>query len=149
MTNDWYEKTHKTQQFNLRLSKNDKDKITELSKKFNLSKSDFIRYAIHSLDKRETIEVDVSPLRTMAYELRKQGTNLNQMMYYLNSHSRTCTKDDLESIRNTLKHQEQTLDQVESVYNVYTKKEQLNEAILLNKHLDIKDAYTKSDTLDV
>lgn len=60
--------------------------LHEKAKRYGMSVGKYIREkAIHS-DGRPAPTIDVSPLKSIEHELKKQGTNLNQLMYFLNSY---------------------------------------------------------------
>lgn len=134
----------KNQRIEIRLSKSDKKLIERMAKKMKISNSELIRYAINSVNQRESFEVDVSPLRATAYEMRKQGTNLNQLLYYFNSHSRECTREMIEDVRFTLAKHRKLCEQIDKVYMDFKAANDKHEVILHNNDIDISDAYKDS-----
>ena len=106
----------KNQRLFMRVTQEEKDEIEQFAKARHLTTSSYLRYLIYN-DKKDDITIDVAPLQQTVHELRKQGTNLNQLMYFLNAHSSTCTQADLDNIRDTLRQESKVLE--ETVRTVY------------------------------
>lgn len=61
-------------------------KLKKRAKNNGMSVGKYLREtAIHASGKPVPV-IDVAPLRSIDHELKKQGTNLNQLMYFLNSY---------------------------------------------------------------
>lgn len=56
------------------------------AKRYGMSVGKYIREkSIHS-DGKPAPTIDIGPLKSIEHELKKQGTNLNQLMYFLNAY---------------------------------------------------------------
>lgn len=61
-------------------------RLHKKAERYGMSVGKYIRdKAIYS-DGRPAPTIDVSSLKSIEHELKKQGTNLNQLMYFLNSY---------------------------------------------------------------
>ena len=131
----------KTQRIEIRLSQHDKEKIERMAKKLKITKSDFLRHAINSCARRETVEIDVSPLKVCTYEMRKQGTNLNQLLYFLNSHSRECTPEMIEQVRATMRKQANVCEALLCALDEVNRKSTSAGVVLVNEEVDMQKSY--------
>ena len=103
----------RTQRLYLRVSQEEKAKMEKAAAKNGQTVSAYLRYLVYADERKKKVVIDVAPLKQMIHELLKQGTNLNQMMYFLNSHSNECSKSDIESVRKTIERETATLKMAE------------------------------------
>ncbi len=80
----------KDKYFNIRLSSAERQKLQRSAKRAGLSMSDYVRSIINIDDGRGTIQlvqinVDEKRLEDLLHELKKTGTNLNQIAHKLNA----------------------------------------------------------------
>ena len=123
----------------IRVNDNEKEIIESEAEKKNMTVSAYIRFLVFSAREKKHIEIDMLPLRTATYELRKQGNNLNQLMYFLNSHSSNCTKNDIENVRYTLQKEGKALEKLmEALMRVNTMSKQ-HKISLINDDVDLTE----------
>lgn len=60
--------------------------LRKKAKLHGMSVGKFIREMLIYASSKPAPTIDVSPLKAIEHELLKQGTNLNQLMYFLNSY---------------------------------------------------------------
>lgn len=70
----------------VRLSKEEKAVIANRARKLDLSMSEYVRRCALRNDSRPVVEVDASMLRQIHANLKRAGSNLNQISRWLNSH---------------------------------------------------------------
>lgn len=79
------ERRYRSHQVNFRVTEDEYKALCEKAKRHGMSVAKYIReMLIHASDK-PTPTIDVTPLLSIDHELKKQGTNLNQLMYFLNA----------------------------------------------------------------
>lgn len=71
-----------------RISTKDYEKFLERVKKSGLSKSEFLRQCA-----TQTKIYDTDPLRKLYFELKKEGSNLNQLVRQLNQFDKVSKKE--------------------------------------------------------
>ena len=78
--------TRRTERFELRLTPDEKSRLRRKAKRQGMSVADYLRTMALDFENGVIVTIDISPLESAAHELLKQGTNLNQLMYFLNSY---------------------------------------------------------------
>lgn len=78
--------TRRTERFELRLTPEEKSRLRRKAKRHGMSVADYLRTMALNFENGVIVTIDVSSLESVAHELLKQGTNLNQLMYFLNSY---------------------------------------------------------------
>lgn len=78
--------TRRTERFELRLTPEEKSRLRRKAKRHGMSVADYLRTMALNFENGVIVTIDVTSLESIAHELLKQGTNLNQLMYSLNSY---------------------------------------------------------------
>lgn len=78
--------TRRTERFELRLTPEEKSRLRRKAKRHHMSVADYLRTMALNFENGAIVTIDISPLESAVHELLKQGTNLNQLMYFLNSY---------------------------------------------------------------
>ena len=100
-------------QLNLRFaSAEDVASVKKLAAKNHMTTSAFLRWVAHTHANKENVMIDIAPLENIQLELRREGNNLNQLAHFMNTHSRTCDKLDLEMIKEAQLNHSQVLGRV-------------------------------------
>ena len=60
--------------------------LKKKAKRNGMSVGKYIREMLIHASGRPVPTIDVAPLKSIDHELKKQGTNLNQLMYFLNAY---------------------------------------------------------------
>ena len=100
----------KTERVYIRMTPKEKQRLMKRAERYNMTASEFARaLLVHSEDGFIHI-VDVEPLRQTLRELVKHGTNLNQLMKFLNMNG--ASSYDSDRAQQTLRKETETFDQV-------------------------------------
>lgn len=76
---------YRNHQVNFRVTDDEYRALCKKAKRHGMTVAKYIReMLIHASDKPAPT-IDVTPLLSIDHELKKQGTNLNQLMYFLNA----------------------------------------------------------------
>lgn len=76
---------YRNHQVNFRVTEDEYKALCKKAKRHGMSVAKYIReMLIHASDRPAPV-IDITPLLSIDHELKKQGTNLNQLMYFLNS----------------------------------------------------------------
>lgn len=70
----------------IRLSEREKEALKRKAANYGMTVSDYARTLLINSDDATIRVIDTEPLRKAAHELAKQGTNLNQLMRFLNTY---------------------------------------------------------------
>lgn len=95
-----------------RASPDEKKELQRLAAANHMTTSGFLRWVAHTHANKENVMIDIAPLEKIQLELRREGNNLNQLAHFMNTHSRTCDKLDLEMIREAQVNHSQVLGRV-------------------------------------
>lgn len=100
----------RTERVYVRMTPKEKRRLMKRAERYGMTASDFARtLLVHSDDGFIRI-VDVEPLRKTLTELVKQGTNLNQLMKFLNTNG--AGSYDSDRARQTLRKETKAFEQV-------------------------------------
>lgn len=76
---------YRNRQVNFRVTDAEYESLCRKAKRHDMSVAKYIREALIHASARPSPTINVSPLLSIDHELKKQGTNLNQLMYFLNA----------------------------------------------------------------
>ncbi len=80
------ENRYRKRQVKFRLTEEEYEELAQRAELNQMSIAKYIRVAIFNTDGKPVPVIDIAPLKEMAYELKKQGANLNQLMKFLNKY---------------------------------------------------------------
>lgn len=103
----------KTERFYIRMSRTEKQRLMKRAEHYHMTASDFARTLPLQSDDGFIRIVDITPFKNALYELSKQGTNLNQLMKFLNTHG--AGSYDSYKTRQTLRKEAETFEQIANV----------------------------------
>ena len=69
-----------------RVTKAEREMLRRKAAKMKMSVSQYIRFTAIESDNLQVVTIDTTPLQKLGFELTKQGTNLNQLMRFLNTY---------------------------------------------------------------
>lgn len=76
---------YRNHQVNFRVTDTEYKALCKKAKRHGMSVAKYIREMLIHANDKPTPTIDVTPLLSIDHELKKQGTNLNQLMYFLNA----------------------------------------------------------------
>lgn len=127
---------NKTVRLELRLTPAEKKSFEKVAERQQMTLSAFMRFAARNVAAKEIVEIDMAPLRVAMYELRKQGTNLNQLMFFLNTHREQCSETDLENVNKVLSEQWNALRKLLNAFDTVKKKAGV---VLINEDINAQE----------
>lgn len=81
------------------MTEREKDALKRKAAKNGMTVSEYARTLLANSDDETIRVIDIEPLKKAAYELAKQGTNLNQFMRILNSNgARAFNQDEAKAV---------------------------------------------------
>ena len=116
----------------VRLNFDELKEITLVARTLNLKPSTYLRFLALNTSQSQFITLDVAPLKKANFELAKQGNNLNQIAHFMNTHSHTCDKLDLEMIREAIEQQGQARNQVRQLLSALRQQAEENNIVLFD-----------------
>ncbi len=100
----------RTERFYIRMSRTEKRRLMRRAEHYHMTASDFARTLLLQSDDGFIHIVDITPFKNALYELLKQGTNLNQLMKFLNTYG--VSSYDSYKARQALKKEAETFEQI-------------------------------------
>ena len=123
----------KTERVFIRMTPREKRRLKRRAERYHMTASEFARaLLVHSEDGFVRI-VDVEPLRQALHELAKQGTNLNQLIKFLNTNG--ADSYDSYRTRRALTKEIETFEQVANALAAL-RKEMSKHGVILSEDED-------------
>lgn len=119
----------KTERFYIRMSRTEKQRLMKRAEHYHMTASDFARTLLLQSDDGFIRIVDITPFKNALYELSKQGTNLNQLMKFLNTHG--AGSYDSYKTRQTLRKEAETFEQIANAL-IALRKEMAKHGVVLS-----------------
>lgn len=123
----------KTERFYIRMSRTEKQRLMKRAEHYHMTASDFARTLLLQSDDGFIRIVDITPFKNALYELSKQGTNLNQLMQFLNTHG--AGSYDSYKTRQTLRKEAETFEQIANAL-IALRKEMAKHGVVLSDGVD-------------
>lgn len=100
----------KTERIFVRVTEDEKRKLKRKARENGMSVSDYARTLLVHSDDASIRVIDTEPLRKAAHELAKQGTNLNQLMKFLNTYGANAL--DANDVKRVLDREVETFSEI-------------------------------------
>ena len=123
----------KTERFYIRMSRTEKQRLMRRAEHYHMTASDLARTLLLQSDDGFIRIVDITPFKNALYELSKQGTNLNQLMQFLNTHG--AGSYDSYKTRQTLRKEAETFEQIANAL-IALRKEMAKHGVVLSDGVD-------------
>ena len=123
----------KTERFYIRMSRTEKQRLMKRAEHYHMTASDFARTLLLQSDDGFIRIVDITPFKNALYELTKQGTNLNQLMQFLNTYG--AGSYDSHKTRQTLRKETETFEQIANAL-IALRKEMAKHGVVLSDGVD-------------
>ncbi len=119
----------KTERFYIRVSRTEKQRLMKRAEHYHMTASDFARTLLLQSDDGFIRIVEIAPFKNALYELTKQGTNLIQLMKFLNTHG--AGSYDSHKTRQTLRKEVETFEQIANAL-IALRKEMAKHGVVLS-----------------
>ena len=119
----------KTERFYIRMSRTEKQRLMRRAEHYHMTASDLARTLLLQSDDGFIRIVDITPFKNALYELTKQGTNLNQLMKFLNTHG--AGSYDFYKTRRTLRKEAETFERIANAL-ISLRKEMAKHGVVLS-----------------
>lgn len=79
------ERRYRNRQINFRVTDDEYKVLYKKANRHGMSMTKYIREMLIYANEQPLPTIDITPLLSISHELKKQGTNLNQLMHFLNA----------------------------------------------------------------